>query len=346
MRILALESSCDEMAASLVEDGRHVLASSVASQISLHRHFGGVVPEIASRKHVEALIPVLDSCLDQVPGGWEAVDALAVTAGPGLVGSLLVAVTAAKALALALNKPLYGIHHNAGHIAANYLCHEDFSPPFICLVASGGHSHIVYCADYGQFELLGRSRDDAAGEAFDKVARVLGLPYPGGPEIDRLAQEGRADAFTFPEAKLGASLDFSFSGLKTYAINRIHQAEQRGETLNKADFAASFQRAVVQTLCHKALEACRQKGLRRLALAGGVAANRQLRERLAAESQALGLDFYCPELRYCTDNADMIGAAAYYYIQAGAPPADSGLNARASWSLEDFSWPALKRVRS
>ena len=337
MRILALESSCDETAAAVVEDGRRSLGASVASQISWHRPFGGVVPEIASRKHVEALIPVLRECLDRASLRLADVDAIAVTAGPGLIGALLVGVAAAKALAAAAGKPLYPIHHIAGHVAANYLVSADFEPPFVCLVASGGHSHLLYCPDACHFEILGRTRDDAAGEAFDKVARVLGLPYPGGPEIDRLAKRGKRDAFVFPQAKLGKdTLDFSFSGLKTFAINRLHQAEQRGETLDPADFAASFQQAVVVTLRDHLLAACRRKGVRRLAIAGGVAANSALRAALQEAAAKAELDFYCPPPALCTDNAEMIASAAYFMIRGGLPAADARLNARATWPLDQY----------
>lgn len=336
MRILAIESSCDETAVAIVEDGCSTLAECIASQASLHSQFGGVVPELASRKHVEAMPWVLEEVLQKAGLSLEEIDAFAVTQGPGLVGALLVGVTAAKALASVTGKPLYAVHHIMGHICANYLEHEAFEPPFVCLVASGGHSHLIYCPQEGLYQILGRTRDDAAGEAFDKVARVLGLSYPGGPAIESLAKEGNPTAFEFPEAKLGKdSYDFSFSGLKTYAMNRLHQAKQKDEALCQADFAASFQHSVVQTLLKQSLRACETLGCKRLALAGGVVANQTLTSTFQQACHKHGLQFFAPSKRLCTDNAEMIGAAAYRMILAGAKPSTSTLNAKPSWRIDE-----------
>ena len=317
-RILAIESSCDETAAALLEGGRKVLSMAVHTQIPLHRQYGGVVPELASRSHVERVGPVVKEALRQAGLGLSQVDALAVTAGPGLVGALLVGVSYAKGLALGRGLPLVGVNHLAGHIAANYLTFPELEPPFTCLVASGGHSHIIAVEGYEDFRLLGRTRDDAAGEAFDKVARALGLPYPGGPELEKLALEG--DAYAYPLRagfNEGPGLDMSFSGLKTAAVNILHNAAQRGEEVDRAGLAASFQRAVCRTLTDKAVWAARQQGSRALALAGGVSANRCLRAMLKEACQGAGLAFYCPDFRFCTDNAAMIGCAGHYALMAG-----------------------------
>lgn len=329
-RILAIETSCDETAAAVVEGGRTVLGSAVYTQIPIHRPYGGVVPEIASRNHVMQLSPTVKEALDQANLSLRDMDAVAVTARPGLIGALLTGVSYAKGLAYALGLPLIGVDHIAGHIAANYLSFPDLTPPFCCLVASGGHSHILLVEDYGRFRLLGRTRDDAAGEAFDKVARVLGLPYPGGPALAALAREGDPDAYRFPAGFNAArdTLDFSFSGLKTAVINALHTAEQRGEPLDRADVAASFQRSVVEVLTERAVRAAVESGTGILALAGGVSANEALRTSMADAAAAAGLRFCVPELRYCGDNAAMIGCAGYYALLRGERDG-LDLNARA-----------------
>lgn len=314
MRILAVESSCDETAMAVVEDGRRVLSQAIASQINIHALYGGVVPEIASREHVLALDPLLDQVLPQ----GETVDAVAVTFGPGLVGALLTGVSWAKGFAYARGLPLIPVNHIEGHVSANYIAHPSLEPPFVCLVASGGHSHIVRVDDYCTFALLGRTRDDAAGEAFDKVARVLGLGYPGGPALEALAREGDPHAFSFHAGfNDKPTFDFSFSGLKTAVINLVHTAQQRGETLCAADVAASFQHAVVETLAEKSMRAAVESGTGTLALAGGVSANRALRSAMQRRAEEAGLRFCCPEFRFCTDNAAMIACAGYYALMAG-----------------------------
>ena len=316
--LLAIETSCDETAASVLTGPRNVLGSAVHTQIPLHVRFGGVVPEIASRSHVERIGGVVRAALGGAGIEIRDVDAIAVTCGPGLVGALLVGVSYAKGLALAMGLPIVGVNHISGHVAANYLSYHGLEPPFICLIASGGHSHIVRVSGYGDFELLGRTRDDAAGEAFDKVARSLGLPYPGGPELEKLAKAGDPCAYKL-HAGFNAkpTLDFSFSGIKTAVVNILHNASQRGESVNSADLAASFQRAVVDTLVDKTLLACERYGETRVALAGGVSANALLRDSLARRAAALGFEFYRPDMRYCTDNAAMIGCAGYYMLMAG-----------------------------
>ncbi len=317
--LLAIETSCDETAAAVIRNGREVLSNAVYSQIPIHQKYGGVVPELASRNHVMQLTPTVTQALNGAGIGYAALDAIAVTSRPGLVGALLTGVSYAKGLSYALSLPLVGVDHIAGHIAANYLACPDLEPPFTCLVASGGHSHIFEIEDYDRFTLLGRTRDDAAGEAFDKVARVLGLPYPGGPSLEALAKEGDPEAIAFPAGfNAGPGLDFSFSGLKTAVINHLHTAEQRGETVNRADVAASFQRNIVEVLTQKAVRAAKQQKSGTLALAGGVSANRALTNALREAAQAAHLRFCCPEFRYCTDNAAMIGCAGYYALLSGA----------------------------
>lgn len=313
MLILGIESSCDETAAAVVRDGREVLSNVINTQIELHKKFGGVVPEVASRRHIETINAVIDEALEKAGVTFEDIDSIAVTYGPGLVGALLVGVSAAKALAYALGKPLVPVHHIKGHIMANFISHKDLEPPFVCLVASGGHSHIVNVADYNNVEILGRTRDDAAGEAFDKIARVLGLGYPGGPLIDKLAKEGDSNAVEFPRVKMdGDSLDFSFSGVKTAVINHLHKLEQNGETYNKADIAASFQNAVTDALCTHTIEAARRKQSKIIALAGGVASNSALRVKMTGMAAEKDIMVIYPEPILCTDNAAMIACAGYY----------------------------------
>lgn len=312
--VLAIETSCDETAAAVVKDGRTVLSNVVYTQIPLHRRFGGVVPELASRNHVEQIRVVVEQALSDAELTLDTIDAIAVTCGPGLVGALLVGVSFAKGLALSHDLPLVGTNHILGHIAANYLTFPDLEPPFVCLIASGGHSHIVRVSDYDRCELIGCTRDDAAGEAFDKVARVLGLPYPGGPELEKLAAQGDPKAIRFHSAfNESDGFDMSFSGLKTAVINTLHSAEQRGEVINRADVAASFQYAVNTILSDKAVRAA--SGV--LALAGGVSANRNLRDMLKRKCEQKGIRFCCPDFRYCTDNAAMIGSAGYYLLMKG-----------------------------
>ncbi|MCR4758140.1 MAG: tRNA (adenosine(37)-N6)-threonylcarbamoyltransferase complex transferase subunit TsaD [Butyrivibrio sp.] len=316
--ILAIESSCDETAAAVVRNGREVLSNIISSQIALHTIYGGVVPEIASRKHVEKMNGCIKTALSEAGVTLDDIDAVAVTYGPGLVGALLVGVSEAKAIAFATGKPLIGVHHIEGHISANFIENKDLEPPFVCLVVSGGHSHLVVVKDYGEYEIIGQTRDDAAGEAFDKVARAIGLGYPGGPKIDKAAKEGNPDAFTFPQAKIDdAEYDFSFSGLKSSVLNYINQAKMQGQELNQADVAASFQKAVVEVLVSHAIKACKEYGYNKLAIAGGVASNSGLRELMEKECGANKISFYRPSPVLCTDNAAMIGAAAYYEYQKG-----------------------------
>ena len=315
--ILAFESSCDETAVAIVRDGREVLANQILSQIDRHAVFGGVVPEIASRMHVEALDPLLDAALLEAGMTLEDIDAVAVTCGPGLVGALLTAVSYAKALAYARELPLVAVNHIEGHVSANYLAHPDLEPPFCSLVASGGHSHIVLVEHYGEYRLLGQTLDDAAGEAFDKVARVLDIPYPGGPLLDKLAEEGDDARYRFPHTHTPGKYDFSFSGLKTAVINQAHNLRQQGEAIHAADFAASFRRAVVDSLVAKSVAAATEAGASSLAAAGGVAANRLLRRELLRRGVAAGLKVYLPPVALCTDNAAMIGSAAFYRLMRG-----------------------------
>lgn len=325
--ILGIESSCDETAAAVVRNGRQVLSNVINTQIALHKIYGGVVPEIASRKHIESIDPVIDEALSAAGVTLSEIDAIAVTYGPGLVGALLVGVSSAKALAYAAGKPLVPVHHIKGHIMANLIAHPELEPPFVCLVASGGHSHIVEVQDYQTLRVLGRTRDDAAGEAFDKIARVIGLGYPGGPLIDKLSCEGNPEAVHFPRVRMdGDSLDFSFSGVKTAVINYLHKAEQKGEEINKADIAASFQAAVVDVLCEHTTEAARKCHRKVIALAGGVASNSALRKRMTEEAEREGISVLYPPPVLCTDNAAMIGCAGYYGYLAGQR-ADLSLNA-------------------
>lgn len=316
--ILAIESSCDETAAAVVRNGREVLSNVISSQIALHTIYGGVVPELASRKHIEKINQVIDQALKEAGVTFEEITAIAVTYGPGLVGALLVGVSAAKALAFALKKPLIGVHHIEGHICANYIEHEGLKPPFICLVVSGGHSHLVKVKDYGEYEILGRTRDDAAGEAFDKVARAIGLGYPGGPKIDRVSRKGNPEAIHFPRAKVGENeYDFSFSGLKSAVLNYLNICEMKGEPICQADVAASFQKAVVDVLVEHSMNALRKQRLMDFAIAGGVASNSHLRDALIEACKKEGFRYYSPSPIYCTDNAAMIGTAAYYEYKKG-----------------------------
>ena len=330
---LAIESSCDETAASVLRGARETLSMSVYTQIPLHRKFGGVVPELASRSHVEKVGAVVADALETAGVPLAAIDAVAVTNGPGLVGALLVGLSYAKGLAYAAGKPLIGVDHIAGHIAANYLTYPDLEPPFACLVASGGHSHIVLVEDYCRFSLLGKTRDDAAGEAFDKVARALGLPYPGGPALEALAREGNPEAHRFRAGLNNTdTFDFSFSGIKTAVVNLLHTAAQKNEPVNNADVAASFQKAVVDALCEKSARAAKAAGVQTLALAGGVSANAALREALRLRAEQEGLRFCVPDMRFCTDNAAMVACAGYYALRSG--PADPlSLNAYPSREL-------------
>ena len=317
--ILSIESSCDETAAAIVVDGREVKSNIIYSQIELHKLYGGVVPEIASRKHVEKVNQVIRAAIEEAHVTWDDIDAVAVTYGPGLVGALLVGVSAAKAVAYAKKKPLVGVHHIEGHIAANYIEHPDLEPPFMCMVASGGHSHLVYVKDYTTFEIVGRTRDDAAGEAFDKVARAIGLGYPGGPKIDKLAKEGNKEAIHFPRAFMeDAPYDFSFSGLKSAVLNYINGCKMKGESFDPADLAASFQKAVVEVLVGNSMKAAEELGISKFAIAGGVASNSALREAMIEACEKRKMKFYRPSPILCTDNAAMIGAAAYYEYISGA----------------------------
>ncbi len=316
--ILAIESSCDETAASVVKNGREVLSNVIFTQIDLHARYGGVVPEIASRKHIEKINQVIEEALEQAGVTLKEITAVAVTYGPGLVGALLVGVSAAKAISFATGKPLIGVHHISGHISANYIEYPDLEPPFVCLVASGGHSHLVTVRDYGEYDIIGRTRDDAAGEAFDKVARAIGLGYPGGPKIDKLSREGNPDAISFPRAKVAENeYDFSFSGLKSAVLNYLNACRMKGEEICQADVAASFQKAVIDVLVEHSLHAVKEYGVDRFAIAGGVASNSSLRAAFAQECGKRGIRFYHPSPVYCTDNAAMIGAAGYYEYRKG-----------------------------
>ena len=313
--VLGIESSCDETAASVTLDGRKVLSDAVYSQIDIHELYGGVVPEIASRKHIEKIIYVIEEALRRAGVKKEQLDAIAGTYSPGLVGALLVGVSVAKALAYSLGKPLIPVNHIHGHIAANYIAYPELEPPFVCLVASGGHSHILNIKDYYNFEILGATTDDAAGEAFDKAARVLGLGYPGGPKLNKLAESGNPGAIAFPRPH--HNFDFSFSGLKTAVINYVHNAEQKGEELNRADVAASFQQAVVDVLVKNTIGAAKSVGSGKAAIAGGVSANTALRAAMEKAAAENGMSFFCPPLKYCTDNGAMISCAGYLQFIGG-----------------------------
>ena len=316
--ILAIESSCDETAASVVKNGREVLSNVISSQIELHKLYGGVVPEIASRKHIEKINQVIEEALAEANVTLDDLDAIGVTYGPGLVGALLVGVAEAKAIAYAKQLPLVGVHHIEGHISANYIENKELEPPFICLVVSGGHTHLVCVKDYGKYEIIGKTRDDAAGEAFDKVARAIGLGYPGGPKIDKLSKEGNPDAIAFPKATItDAPYDFSFSGVKSAVLNYINGCQMKGETYSNADVAASFQKAVTDKLVENAMRAVKEYGLSKFVIAGGVASNSTLREAMKNACEENGIEFYYPSPIYCTDNAAMIGTAAYYEYVSG-----------------------------
>ncbi len=333
MNILAVESSCDETAVAIVADGRTVLTDCISSQVDLHRIYGGVVPEIASRKHIEAIYGLADSALEEAKLLRQDIDAVAVTYAPGLIGAVLVGVNFAKAVALTLGKPLIPVHHIRGHIAANYLAYPDLKPPFLCLVVSGGHSMIVDVKDYTSMEILGGTLDDAAGECFDKVARVLGMPYPGGAALDKAAQLGDEKKYDLPRAKVGVNpLDMSFSGLKTATLNLIHHAQQVGEKLDINSLCASFSSAVSDTLVPRTMLALEKTGYKKLAVAGGVAANSRIRRDVLAAAQKLGVDVYMPPLSLCGDNAAMVGVQGYYEFLAGNV-SDMSLNAFATKSI-------------
>ena len=317
VKILAIESSCDETAAAVVVNGREVRSNVISSQIALHTLYGGVVPEIASRKHIEKINQVITQALEDADTTLEEIDAIGVTYGPGLVGALLVGVAEAKAIAYAAKKPMVGVHHIEGHICANYIENKELEPPFLCLVASGGHTHLVKVADYGKYEIIGRTRDDAAGEAFDKVARAIGLGYPGGPKIEKKAKEGNDKAIVFPKAKVAENpYDFSFSGLKSAVLNYINGCKMKRQEINEADIVASFQKAVIDVLVEHAVHAAKEYRIDKFAIAGGVASNQTLREAMEKACKERGIQFYHPSPIFCTDNAAMIGSAAYYeYLQ-------------------------------
>ena len=335
IRILAIESSCDETAAAVVVNGRDVRSNVISSQIDLHTLYGGVVPEIASRKHIEKINQVIEEALAKAEMTLDDIDAIAVTYGPGLVGALLVGVAEAKAISFARNIPLIGVHHIEGHISANYIENKELEPPFLCLVVSGGHTHLVRVADYGEYEILGKTRDDAAGEAFDKVARAIGLGYPGGPKIEKAAHEGNPDAIAFPRAKVADGVyDFSFSGLKSAVLNYLNGAKMKDEEINAADVAASFQKSVIDVLVEHAMHAVDEYGMDKFAIAGGVASNGTLRKAMEEACAKKGVTFYHPSPILCTDNAAMIGAAGYYDYLAGKR-AGMDLNAVPNLKLGD-----------
>ena len=334
MKILAIESSCDETAAAVVEDGITVLSSIISSQIEEHKLYGGVVPELASRRHCENVLGVVNEALSAANTTLDGIDAIAVTYAPGLIGALLVGVSFAKGLAMATGKPLIPVHHIAGHMASNYISHPELKPPYLCLVASGGHSHIVEVLDYTKFKVVGRTRDDAAGECFDKVARTLGFPYPGGVHIDKAAKIGDANAYILPHPKVtGSPYDFSFSGLKTAVINLVHNAEQKKTPVNKDDLAASFQKTISEILVEKSVNAAKDLGYKTMALAGGVSANTGVRSLLQQECDKAGIKLFMPALNLCGDNAAMIGCQGYFDFLVGKR-ADESLNAIATLSLE------------
>ncbi len=331
--ILAIESSCDETSIALVRNGREVLSNIVSSQIDIHKLYGGVVPEIASRNHIKNITGVLDEALEVAGVSLSDIDAVAVTYGAGLIGALLVGVNFAKTLAYSLKVPLLAISHVHGHIGANYISHLDLEPPFLCLMVSGGHTAIIEVQDYCKFNLVGSTVDDSVGECFDKVARVLGLPYPGGPAIDKLAKEGKNQVKFNYKPPLAGSFNFSFSGLKTAVVNYVHNREQKGEEFCKADIAYSFQELVTDELCSKTMHACKDLGQTKLVIAGGVGANSRLRERLQSECEKNDVKVFMPALKFCTDNAAMIGSIAYYYIKAGIGLADLKLTAKPTVSI-------------
>ena len=335
MLILGIESSCDETAAAVVEDGRRVLSNVIASQVEEHRKYGGVVPEIASRRHAEAISGVVDRALSDAGVTLADIDGIAVTYAPGLIGALLVGVSFAKGLALSTGKPLIPVHHLRSHIASNYLVHPDLQPPFLCLVVSGGHSHIVQVEDYTTFKVIGRTRDDAAGECYDKAARAMGMPYPGGVALDKLAHEGDPTAYVLPRPRVeGSPYDFSFSGLKTAVINRLHNAEQKGEEVNKADLCASFQHTVTELLVGNTMAAARDLGMDTIVLAGGVSANSGLRAGMEAACADRGYRLYAPPLSLCGDNGAMVAAQGYYELLSGRT-AGMELNAVASLPITE-----------
>ncbi len=334
MKILSIESSCDETAAAVIEDGRKIISSVVATQVEEHKLYGGVVPEIASRRHCEAINGVVRETLERAELDFDGINAIAVTYAPGLIGALLVGVNFAKGLSMATGLPLIPVHHLRSHIAANYLAHQNLKPPFLCLVVSGGHSHIVEVTDYTKMKVIGKTRDDAAGEAFDKAARTMGMPYPGGIHLDKAAQNGDDSAFKLPRPKVdNCPYDFSFSGLKTAVINQIHNAGQKGVTLPVNDLSASFRKAVVDSLMDNFTRAAENFGYKKLVLAGGVSANSLLRERVAEECEKRGWEYYYPPLELCGDNGAMVGSQAYYEYLSGNI-AGTNLNARATMSIE------------
>ena len=334
--ILAIESSCDETSAAVVKNGKEVLSNIISSQISTHKRYGGVVPEIASRRHTENINAVVKEAMEKSGLSLSDIDAIAVTYAPGLIGALLVGTSFAKGLSMATGKPLVPVHHIAGHIASNYIAHKDLKPPYLCLVASGGHSHIVEILDYTKFRVVGRTRDDAAGECFDKVGRVIGFPYPAGKFIDDAAKNGDANFYKLPKPVVNGSVyDFSFSGLKTAVINMAHNAEQKGETLHRDNMAASFQKTVAEILTEKTILAAKDLGYKTIALAGGVSANSGVRQKLSEECEKNGFSLYMPPLSLCGDNAAMIACQGYYDFLAGKR-ADESLNAIATLSLENI----------
>ena len=331
--ILAIESSCDETSAAVVVNGREVLSNIIASQIDTHKKFGGVVPEVASRMHIEVVSGVVQEALEEAGVTLEQIDAIGVTYGPGLVGALLVGLQFAKGLAFSTKKPLVGVNHIEGHICANYIQHKDLKPPFVSLVVSGGHTFIVHVKDYGVYEVIGQTRDDAAGEAYDKVARALGLGYPGGPKIDKLAREGNPDAIAFPKANFNdKSLDFSFSGVKSAVLNYLNKAKMQNVEVNKADVAASFQKAVIEVLKDNVMETCKSRNVKKIAIAGGVASNSALRETIMNAASKKGIEVLFPAPVLCTDNAAMIGSAAYFNLVNGKI-SDLNLNAKPNLKL-------------
>ena len=333
--ILGIETSCDETAAAVVKNGEEVLSNVISSQVALHAEFGGVVPEIASRNHLEKIDEVIRLAVKEAGISMQELTAIAVTVGPGLVGALLVGVSEAKALAFALGKPLVPVHHIEGHIAANFISNPECEPPFVCLVASGGHSHLLLVEDYGKIRIYGRTRDDAAGEAFDKVARAVGLGYPGGPKLEKMAKEGNPHAYHFPTAKMeDAPYDFSFSGVKSAVLNEMNRKKMLGEEVRVADLCASFQENVTEVLSEKAIALCKELHINRLSIAGGVAANGKLREKMEEKAKQEGMEFFCPKLILCTDNAAMIAAAAYHEWKKGNF-AGHDVNAYPSLSLSE-----------